>query len=126
MATSSTDKAERHGRPAIRPLAIGLADHRACGDCDRDPALVGTPLAWWLARSKAWWTEAVATVVALPLVLPPTVLGFYMLVALGPNGPGGLIASLWGGARCPSPSGAWSVGSVFYSLPFVLQPIHNA
>ena len=51
--------------------------------------LVGTPIAWWLARSQAWWKEAVATVVALPLVLPPTVLGFYLLVLLGPSGPGG-------------------------------------
>ena len=52
--------------------------------------IVGTPIAWWLARSTARWKEAVAAVVALPLVLPPTVLGFYLLVALGPNGPGGL------------------------------------
>jgi molybdate transport system permease protein len=59
--------------------------------------VVGTPLAWWLARSKAWWTAAIATVIALPLVLPPTVLGFYPLLTLGPNGPGGLIASLLGG-----------------------------
>jgi len=51
--------------------------------------LIGTPLAWWLARSRRRWKEAVATVVALPLVLPPTVLGFYLLLALGPNGPGG-------------------------------------
>ena len=52
--------------------------------------LIGTPIAWWLARSKAWWEEVVATVIALPLVLPPTVLGFYLLVTLGPNGPGGV------------------------------------
>ena len=58
--------------------------------------ILGTPVAWWLARSKAWWKEGVATVVSLPLVLPPTVLGFYLLVALGPSGPGGAIASLWG------------------------------
>ncbi|MFZ2099897.1 MAG: molybdate ABC transporter permease subunit, partial [Oricola sp.] len=58
--------------------------------------VVGTPVAWWLARSRAWWKEAVATVVALPLVLPPTVLGFYLLVALGPDGPGGALAALWG------------------------------
>src|SRR5262249_17395106 len=51
--------------------------------------IAGTPISWWLARSKARWKEAVAAVVALPLVLPPTVLGFYLLVALGPNGPGG-------------------------------------
>ncbi len=49
--------------------------------------LVATPLAWWLARSQAWWKEGVATVVSLPMVLPPTVLGFYLLIALGPSGP---------------------------------------
>src|SRR3978361_1681299 len=59
--------------------------------------LIGTPIAWWLARSRARWKEAVAAVVALPLVLPPTVLGFYLLLALGPNGPGGAVAGLWGG-----------------------------
>ena len=58
--------------------------------------IVGTPIAWWLARSKAVWKEAVAAVVALPLVLPPTVLGFYLLIFLGPDGPGGALASLWG------------------------------
>ena len=88
--------------------------------------VVGTPLAWWLARSKAWWTEAVATVIALPLVLPPTVLGFYLLVTLGPNGPGGLIASLWGGRTLAFTFEGLIVGSVLYSLPFVVQPIRNA
>jgi ABC-type molybdate transport system, permease component len=58
--------------------------------------IVGTPIAWWLARSKALWKEAVAAVVALPLVLPPTVLGFYLLIFLGPDGPGGFLASFWG------------------------------
>ena len=58
--------------------------------------VVATPLAWWLARSKAWFKEAAAAIVSLPMVLPPTVLGFYLLIALGPDGPGGLIASLWG------------------------------
>jgi molybdate transport system permease protein len=81
--------------------------------------LVGTPVAWWLARSKARWKEAVAAVVAMPLVLPPTVLGFYLLIALGPSGAGGLIAPLWG-AR------GLVLGSVIYSLPFVVQPIRNA
>ena len=59
---------------------------------------IGTPIAWWLARSQARWKEAVAAIVALPLVLPPTVLGFYLLVALGPHGPGGWLAGLFGGA----------------------------
>ena len=58
--------------------------------------IVGTPIAWWLARSPARWKEAVAAVVALPLVLPPTVLGFYLLIALGPNGPGGFIGGFFG------------------------------
>jgi molybdate transport system permease protein len=88
--------------------------------------VVGTPLAWWLARSKAWWTEAVATVIALPLVLPPTVLGFYLLVILGPNGPGGLVAGLWGGRTLAFTFEGLVVGSVLYSLPFVVQPIRNA
>jgi molybdate transport system permease protein len=88
--------------------------------------VVGTPLAWWLARSKAWWTEAIATVIALPLVLPPTVLGFYLLVSLGPNGPGGWIASLWGGRTLAFTFEGLVIGSVLYSLPFVVQPIRNA
>jgi molybdate transport system permease protein len=87
---------------------------------------IGTPLAWWLARSRAWWKEAVAAVVALPIVLPPTVLGFYLLVALGPHGPGGALASLWGAPTLAFTFGGLVVGSVVYSLPFVVQPIRNA
>ena len=83
---------------------------------------IGTPIAWWLARSRAWWKEGMAAIVALPLVLPPTVLGFYLLLALGPNGPGGWIAGLWGARTL-----AFTViGSVVYSMPFVVQPIRNA
>ncbi|HMA14510.1 MAG: molybdate ABC transporter permease subunit [Bacteroidota bacterium] len=88
--------------------------------------LLGTPLAWWLARSRARWKEVVATVVALPLVLPPTVLGFYLLVALGPNGPGGWIAGLFGGRSLAFTFEGLVIGSVFYSMPFVVQPIRNA
>jgi molybdate transport system permease protein len=88
--------------------------------------LVGTPLAWWLARSRAWWKEAVATVVALPLVLPSTVLGFYMLIVLGPNGPGGMIASAWGAETLAFTFVGLIIGSVTYSMPFVVQPIRNA
>jgi molybdate transport system permease protein len=88
--------------------------------------IVGTPLAWWLARSKAWWAEAIAAIVALPLVLPPTVLGFYLLIMLGPNGPGGLIASIWGGRTLAFTFEGLIVGSVLYSMPFVVQPIRNA
>ena len=88
--------------------------------------VVGTPLAWWLARSRTWWTEAVSTVIALPLVLPPTVLGFYLLVTLGPNGPGGMIAGLWGGRTLAFTFEGLVIGSVLYSMPFVVQPIRNA
>jgi molybdate transport system permease protein len=88
--------------------------------------LLGTPLAWWLARSRAWWKEAVATVVALPIVLPPTVLGFYLLLALGPQGPGGALASLWGGRTLAFTFGGLVIASIFYSMPFVVQPIRNA
>ncbi len=87
---------------------------------------VGTPIAWWLARSKARWKEVVASVVALPLVLPPTVLGFYLLLALGPNGPGGWVAGLFGGRTLAFSFEGLVIGSVFYSMPFVVQPIRNA
>jgi molybdate transport system permease protein len=87
---------------------------------------VGTPIAWWLARSKAPWKEAVAAVVALPLVLPPTVLGFYLLIALGPSGPGGWIAGLFGGRSLAFTFEGLVIGSVFYAMPFVVQPIRNA
>jgi molybdate transport system permease protein len=88
--------------------------------------VVGTPVAWWLARSKAWWKEIVATIVALPLVLPPTVLGFYLLVILGPSGPGGALASLWGARTLAFTFEGLVIGSVAYSMPFVVQPIRNA
>ena len=88
--------------------------------------IVGTPIAWWLARSKAWWKEGVAAVVALPLVLPPTVLGFYLLVLLGPDGPGGALAGLWGGRTLAFTFEGLVIGSVVYSMPFVVQPIRNA
>ena len=88
--------------------------------------IIGTPIAWWLARSKAKWKEAVAAVVALPLVLPPTVLGFYLLVAMGPDGPGGWIAGLWGERSLAFTFQGLVIGSVFYSMPFVVQPIRNA
>nr|WP_255616818.1 molybdate ABC transporter permease subunit [Aurantimonas sp. VKM B-3413] len=84
--------------------------------------VVGTPLAWWLARSKSLWSEVVGTLVALPLVLPPTVLGFYLLIALGPEGLGGFL-----GVRTLAFSfEGLVIGSVVYSLPFVVQPVRNA
>jgi molybdate transport system permease protein len=88
--------------------------------------IVGTPIAWWLARSKAVWKEAVAAVVALPLVLPPTVLGFYLLIFLGPDGPGGFLASFWGARTLAFTFEGLVIGSVIYSMPFVVQPIRNA
>jgi molybdate transport system permease protein len=88
--------------------------------------LIATPIAWWLARSQAWWKEIVATIIALPLVLPPTVLGFYLLLTLGPNGPGGWVASFWGGRTLAFTFEGLVVGSVLYSMPFVVQPIRNA
>jgi molybdate transport system permease protein len=88
--------------------------------------VVGTPIAWWLARSRARWKEAVAAVVALPLVLPPTVLGFYLLVALGPSGPGGFIGSFFGLRSLAFTFEALVFGSVIYSMPFVVQPIRIA
>ena len=88
--------------------------------------LVGTPIAWWLARARSRWKEAVAAVVALPLVLPPTVLGFYLLIALGPSGPGGWLAGLAGNRSLAFSFEGIVIGSVVYSLPFVVQPIRNA
>ncbi len=88
--------------------------------------IVGTPIAWWLARSKARWKEAVAALVALPLVLPPTVLGFYLLLLLGPSGPGGWIAGLYGARTLAFTFEGLLFGSVLYSMPFVVQPIRNA
>lgn len=88
--------------------------------------LVGTPIGWWLARSRARWKEAVAAIAALPLVLPPTVLGFYLLIALGPEGPGGTVAGFWGARTLAFTFEGLVIGSVIYSLPFVVQPIRNA
>jgi molybdate transport system permease protein len=87
---------------------------------------IGTPVAWWLARSRAPWKEAVAAIVALPLVLPPTVLGFYLLLLLGPHGPGGAIGSLFGLRSLAFTFEGLVIGSVLYSMPFVVQPIRNA
>ena len=88
--------------------------------------IVGTPIGWWLARSRARWKEVVAAVVAMPLVLPPTVLGFYLLLVLGPKGPGGWIAGFRGARTLAFTFEGLVLGSVFYSLPFVVHPIRNA
>lgn len=88
--------------------------------------LVATPLAWWLARSHSRFKEVVAAIVALPLVLPPTVLGFYLLIALGPSGLGGAFGPLVGVRTFAFTFEGLVVGSVIYSMPFVVQPIRNA
>jgi molybdate transport system permease protein len=88
--------------------------------------LVATPLAWWLARTPSRWRAPVAAVVALPLVLPPTVLGFYLLVVFGPNGAGGQLTQALGLGLLPFTFGGLLVGSVLYSLPFAVQPLHGA
>jgi molybdate transport system permease protein len=88
--------------------------------------LIGTPLAWWLATSRAWWKELAGSVIALPLVLPPTVLGFYLLLMLGPNGPLGKLTQSLGLGTLPFTFAGLVVGSVIYSLPFMVQPIRNA
>lgn len=75
--------------------------------------MLGTPIAWWLARSKARYRELVGAVVSMPLVLPPTVLGFYLLIALGPNGPGGWIAGFWGGRTLAFSFTGLLIGSFF-------------
>ncbi|MFY9656889.1 MAG: molybdate ABC transporter permease subunit [Methylocystis sp.] len=88
--------------------------------------MVATPLAWWLARSKARGKEIVATIVSLPMVLPATVLGFYVLIALGPSGPGGRIANLWGARTLAFTFTGLVIGCIVASLPTVVQPIRNA
>jgi molybdate transport system permease protein len=88
--------------------------------------LIGTPVAWWLARSRAWYKQVIASVVALPLVLPPTVIGFYLLLLLGPNGPVGQLTQALGLGVLPFTFGGLLVASVFYSMPFVVQPLQNA
>ncbi len=88
--------------------------------------IIGTPLAWWLARSRSWWKGPVGALVALPLVLPPTVLGFYLLLAMGPNGPVGQFTQWLGIGTLPFTFWGLVIASVIYSLPFVVQPIQNA
>lgn len=88
--------------------------------------VIGTPVAWWLARTRSGLKGIVGAVVALPLVLPPTVLGFYMLLAMGPHGPIGQLTEKLGIGLLPFTFPGLVIASVFYSLPFVVQPIQNA
>ena len=88
--------------------------------------IVGTPLAWWLARTRSWMKGPIVAVVALPLVLPPTVLGFYLLVAMGPAGPVGALTQSLGLGLLPFTFAGLVIGSMLYSLPFVVQPLQTA
>ncbi|GGE72469.1 molybdate ABC transporter permease subunit [Massilia psychrophila] len=88
--------------------------------------LLGTPVAWWLARTQSRLKNIVGALVALPLVLPPTVLGFYLLLTMGPNGPIGHLTQALGIGLLPFTFPGLVIGSVFYSMPFVVQPLQNA
>ena len=88
--------------------------------------LVGTPLAWWLARTRSWLRGPIGALVALPLVLPPVVLGFYLLVLMGPDGPLGQLTQFLGWGLLSFSFSGLVVGSVFYSLPFVVKPLEGA
>jgi molybdate transport system permease protein len=88
--------------------------------------VLATPLAWWLARTPSRWRAPVGAVVALPLVLPPTVLGFYLLISLGPNGPGGQLTQALGIGLLPFTFTGLLLGSLIYSLPFAVQPLQHA
>jgi molybdate transport system permease protein len=88
--------------------------------------LIGTPIAWWLANTRSRLKPPLEAIVALPIVLPPSVLGFYLLVAMGPHGPVGQVTQALGLGTLPFTFTGLVVASVFYSLPFVVQPIQNA
>ena len=88
--------------------------------------LLGTPLAWWLARTRSWLKGPVGALVSLPLVLPPVVLGFYLLVLMGPSGPVGQLTQALGWGLLSFSFVGLVVGSVLYSMPFVVQPLQNA
>lgn len=105
--------------------AIGLT-LRLAGTVTLLLLLLGTPIAWWLARTRSWWKGPVSALVALPLILPPTVLGFYLLLAMGPNGWVGQFTQSLGLGTLPFTFWGLVVASLLYSMPFVIQPIQNA
>ena len=88
--------------------------------------LLGTPLAWWLAHTRSRWRAPLGALVSMPLVLPPTVLGFYLLLLWGPHGVGGQLTQALGLGTLPFSFGGLLLGSVVYSLPFAVQPIQHA
>ncbi len=88
--------------------------------------IIGTPIAWWLARSRSPLRGVVGAIVSLPIVLPPTVLGFYLLVLMGPQGAVGRFTEALGLGRLPFTFTGLVVASILYSLPFVVQPVQNA
>lgn len=88
--------------------------------------IIGTPLAWWLSRTRWRYKFLLEAIVALPLVLPPTVLGFYLLIALGPHGPIGGLMQAMGGQPLAFTFTGLVIGSVFYTMPFVVQPLQGA
>lgn len=88
--------------------------------------LIGTPIAWWLARTASWWKGPLGAIVAMPLVLPPSVLGFYLLVVMGPAGPVGQLTQALGLGLLPFSFWGLVIASVVYSLPFMVQPLQTA
>jgi molybdate transport system permease protein len=88
--------------------------------------LIGTPISWWLARSQWRFKPAIEALIALPLVLPPTVIGFYLLLTLGPNGPLSGLMDFFGIRTLNFTFTGLVIGSVFYSMPFVIQPLQQA
>ena len=88
--------------------------------------LVGTPIAWWLSQTRFKFKAVIEAIIALPLILPPTVLGFYLLMTLGTNGPIGNFLESLGGSSIAFTFTGLVVGSVIYSLPFVVQPLQNS
>ncbi|MEQ3657797.1 MAG: molybdate ABC transporter permease subunit [Glaciecola sp.] len=88
--------------------------------------VVGTPIAWWLAKTRSKWKSPVYALIAMPLILPPSVLGFYLLLAMGPNGPIGFISDILGLGYLPFTFNGLVMGSVIYSIPFMVQPLSTA
>jgi len=88
--------------------------------------VIGTPLAWWLSQTRVKFKVIFEAIIALPLILPPTVLGFYLLMTLGQNGPIGRLLESFGGSSIAFTFSGLVVGSVIYSLPFVVQPLQNS